>query len=229
MPPSGRPPRLDAVGSGAITQARIDEAVRRILTLKFKLGLFDQPCMRDATKPCVNADAANAAIEAGRPAALKASQESITLLRNNNNVLPLSAGKVVVTGPSADSMTNQLGGWSVSWQGVFDSGHVCCMGPAEPDTTGNHGARRHSGGQPGHRVRARSGIRAGRNRCERLRGCGRREGLCRGAGGQPGSGPAGRSAGAGRRAAGHRQAGHRGGHRRTSGRPRPGREGRRRC
>jgi beta-glucosidase len=119
---------LDAVGSGAITQARIDEAVRRILTLKFKLGLFDQPCMRDATKPCVNADAANAAIEAGRPAALKASQESITLLRNNNNVLPLSPGKVVVTGPSADSMTNQLGGWSVSWQGVYDSGHVCCMG-----------------------------------------------------------------------------------------------------
>ena len=129
---------LQAVGSGAISQARIDEAVRRILTLKFKLGLFDQPCMRDASKPCVNADAANAAIEAGRPAALKASQESITLLRNNNNVLPLSAGKVVVTGPSADSMTNQLGGWSVSWQGVFGAGHVCCMGPPNqipPGTT----------------------------------------------------------------------------------------------
>jgi beta-glucosidase len=129
---------LEAVGSGAITQARIDEAVRRILTLKFKLGLFDQPCMRDATKPCVNADAANAAIEAGRPAALKASQESITLLRNNNNVLPLSAGKVVVTGPSADSMTNQLGGWSVSWQGVSGGPHVCCTGKPDqipPGTT----------------------------------------------------------------------------------------------
>jgi beta-glucosidase len=104
--------------------------VSRILTLKFKLGLFDQPCMRDISKPCVNADAANDVVEAGRPAALQASQESITLLRNNNNVLPLSPGKVVVTGPSADSMTNQLGGWSVSWQGVFGAGHVCCMGPA---------------------------------------------------------------------------------------------------
>ena len=46
-------------------------------------------------------------------------------------MLPLSPSDiVVVTGPSADSMTNQLGGWSVSWQGVFGAGHVCCMGPA---------------------------------------------------------------------------------------------------
>jgi beta-glucosidase len=63
----------------------------------------------------------------------------MTLLRNQNNILPLSStSKVVVTGPSADSMTNQLGGWSVSWQGVFGAGHVCCMGPADqipPGTT----------------------------------------------------------------------------------------------
>ncbi len=63
----------------------------------------------------------------------------MTLLRNQNNTLPLSpSAKVVVTGPSADSMTNQLGGWSVSWQGVFGAGHVCCMGPADqipPGTT----------------------------------------------------------------------------------------------
>src|SRR5256885_1815340 len=53
--------------------------------------------------------------------------------------LPLAAGsRLVVTGPSADSVTNQLGGWSVSWQGVFGAGHVCCMGPANqipPATT----------------------------------------------------------------------------------------------
>ena len=60
---------------------------------------------------------------------LKAAQESMTLLRNQNNALPLSpSSKIVVTGPSADSMTNQLGGWSVSWQGVFGSGHACCVG-----------------------------------------------------------------------------------------------------
>ncbi|MDQ1485427.1 MAG: beta-glucosidase [Actinomycetota bacterium] len=130
---------LQDVATHAISMARIDEAVGRILTLKFRLGLFDQACAADPTKPCVDAAAANAAVTAGRAQTLKAAQESITLLRNENNTLPLStSSKVVVTGPSADSMTNQLGGWSVSWQGVFGAGHVCCMGPANqipPGTT----------------------------------------------------------------------------------------------
>jgi beta-glucosidase len=127
------------VNSGAIKMKRIDQAVRRILTLKFQLGLFDQPCVDDPNTPCVDADAANAAVTAGRDGTLKAAQESMTLLRNQGNTLPLSpSAKVVVTGPSADSMTNQLGGWSVSWQGVFGAGHVCCMGPPDqipPGTT----------------------------------------------------------------------------------------------
>jgi beta-glucosidase len=130
---------LQDVNTGKISHARIDQAVRRILTLKFKLGLFDQPCAADPSVACVDAQAANAAVTAGRQATLQAAQESITLLRNQNNALPLSpSGKVVVTGPSADSITNQLGGWSVSWQGVFGAGHVCCMGPADqipPGTT----------------------------------------------------------------------------------------------
>jgi beta-glucosidase len=119
------------VANGSIRVARINQAVTRILTLKFQLGLFDHP-MVDASK-------ANAAVQAGRDATLQAAQESITLLRNRNNVLPLAPGAhLVVTGPSADSMTNQLGGWSVSWQGVFGAGHVCCMGPPNqipPGTT----------------------------------------------------------------------------------------------
>ncbi len=119
------------VADGSISRARIDQAVRRILTLKFDLGLFDHPKV-DASK-------ADAAVEAGRNVTLRAARESITLLRNQNNTLPLaSSSKLVVTGPSADSMTNQLGGWSVSWQGVFGAGHVCCMGPADqipPGTT----------------------------------------------------------------------------------------------
>jgi beta-glucosidase len=119
------------VANGSIPLSRINQAVRRILTLKFQLGLFGHRSV-DASK-------ANAAVQAGRHATLKAARESITLLRNQSNVLPLPAtSKVVVTGPSADSMTNQLGGWSVSWQGVFGAGHVCCMGPANqipPGTT----------------------------------------------------------------------------------------------
>ncbi len=110
------------VANHSISMARINQAVSRILTLKFQLGLFDHPTV-DASK-------ADAAVTAGRDVTLKAAQESMTLLRNQNNALPLSASsKIVVTGPSADSMTNQLGGWSVSWQGVFGAGHVCCMGP----------------------------------------------------------------------------------------------------
>jgi beta-glucosidase len=131
---------LQDVQSGRISRERIDQSVRRILSLKFRLGLFDQPCASDASKPCVDAGAADAAVTAGRDKTLLAAQESITLLQNQNNVLPLNPAnaKVFVTGPSADSMTNQLGGWSVSWQGVFGAGHVCCMGPANqipPGTT----------------------------------------------------------------------------------------------
>ena len=136
---------LQDVNSGAIKMSRINEAVRRILTLKFQLGLFDQPCVSDPNTPCVDANAANAAVTAGRAGTLSAAQESMTLLRNQNNTLPLSStAKVVVTGPSADSMTNQLGGWSVSWQGVFGAGHVCCMGPPDqipPGTTVQQGVR----------------------------------------------------------------------------------------
>jgi beta-glucosidase len=134
---------LHDVSTGAISKARINQAVGRILTLKFQLGLFDQPCVNDPTVPCVDAAAADAAVTAGRDQTLKAADESMTLLRNQGNVLPLSpSSHVVVTGPSADSMTNQLGGWSVSWQGVFGAGHVCCMGPPNqipPGTTVKQG------------------------------------------------------------------------------------------
>jgi beta-glucosidase len=122
---------IDNVHKGIVSEERINQSVRRILRLKFQLGLFDHPFV-DASK-------ADAAATAGRDATLKAAQQSITLLRNQNSLLPLkSNAKLVVTGPSADSMTNQLGGWSVSWQGVFGAGHVCCMGPADqipPGTT----------------------------------------------------------------------------------------------
>jgi beta-glucosidase len=110
------------VANGSISTARINQAVSRILTLKFSLGLFDHPQ--------VNASKANAAVTAGRDDTLKAAQESMTLLRNENNALPLKpTEKIVVTGQNADNMAYQLGGWSVSWQGVFTSGHVCCEGP----------------------------------------------------------------------------------------------------
>jgi beta-glucosidase len=123
---------LTAVRNGWISTGRIDQAVRRVLTLKFRLGLFDHPFVDPAK--------ADAAVAGNKDLARRASQESLVLLRNQNNVLPLSPslGKIVVTGPSADNVSNQLGGWSVSWQGVFGSNQPCCVGPANqipPATT----------------------------------------------------------------------------------------------
>jgi beta-glucosidase len=110
------------VSNGSIKMKTINDAVSRILTLKFDLGLFDHPAV-DASK-------ADAAVEAGRDATLQAARESITLLRNQGNVLPLSpTAHLVVTGANADNMAWQVGGWSVSWQGPFTSSHVCCEGP----------------------------------------------------------------------------------------------------
>ncbi len=106
---------LDDVKTHKISMHRIDEAVSRILTLKFKLGLFEHPY--------VDAAQANAiALGADKGLAVKAATESQVLLRNDGNVLPLSTGigKVVVTGPNADSVANQDGGWTIAWQGIPD-------------------------------------------------------------------------------------------------------------
>src|SRR5262249_5912506 len=104
-----------AVSDGLLPVSRIDDAVSHILALKFKLGLFEHP-YPDASK-------ANTAVEdpANRPLAKKAAQESLVLLKNNNGVLPFShhTKRILVTGPNSDSPTNQLGGWSVAWQGAF--------------------------------------------------------------------------------------------------------------
>jgi beta-glucosidase len=124
---------IQDVQNGLVSEKRIDESVERILMLKFQLGLFDHPY--------VDPTAADAAIKANRDLARKAADESMTLLRNTGTppTLPVSpTANLVVTGPSADSVSNQLGGWSVSWQGVFGAGHVCCMGPPDqipPATT----------------------------------------------------------------------------------------------
>jgi beta-glucosidase len=109
------PNLMKAVDDGKVTEARIDQSVARILALKFRLGLFEHPF--------VDPDKANAAVEdpANRTLARKAASESLVLL-GNDGTLPLSrkAHKILVTGPASDSPTNQLGGWTVAWQGAFN-------------------------------------------------------------------------------------------------------------
>lgn len=124
----------DLVHRGRVTEARIDEAVRRILTLKFTLGLFEHPYV-DAAK-------ANAAVfHADLALARHAARESITLLKNQGAFLPLRKPlhSIVVTGPSADSVRNQMGGWTLGWQGVP------APGPQPPGTTVLDGIRREVG------------------------------------------------------------------------------------
>jgi beta-glucosidase len=102
---------LEAVKKGEVPMSRIDDAVRRILVLKYKLGLFDNPYPEAAAKN-----------NFGKPEyqtlALDAAHEAMTLLKNQDNILPLSKNaKVLVAGPSAQSITALNGCWSYTWQG----------------------------------------------------------------------------------------------------------------
>ena len=99
------------VKEGAVPQSRIDEAVRRILLVKFELGLFDKP-MPDASLK------AKFGLPEYRDVSLQAARESITLLKNTGNILPLAkTAKVLVTGPTADSLVSMNNGWTYVWQG----------------------------------------------------------------------------------------------------------------
>jgi beta-glucosidase len=103
---------LALVRDGTIPERRIDESVRRILTLKSKLGLLAHPYPLES-------DRAQFAAVASREYAQRAARASITLLKNDANVLPLKKGaKVLVTGPGATSLTMLNGGWTYTWQGT---------------------------------------------------------------------------------------------------------------
>jgi len=91
-----------------IPMSRIDDAVRRVLRLKLRLGLFDHP----------NKDYPLFGSKEHALIALHAAEESEVLLKNKDNILPLPQGKkLLVTGPNANSMRCLNGGWSYSWQG----------------------------------------------------------------------------------------------------------------
>jgi beta-glucosidase len=102
---------LKLARNGSVSTERIDEAVGRILTLKFALGLFDQP------EPQPKALSAIGKPES-KNLSLEAAEQSITLLKNERNLLPLRPGtRLLVTGPTAGSLTALHGGWSYTWQG----------------------------------------------------------------------------------------------------------------
>ncbi|MGI4020922.1 MAG: glycoside hydrolase family 3 N-terminal domain-containing protein [Janthinobacterium lividum] len=99
------------VKEGKVSMARINDAVSRILKVKFETDLFNNPIGNASDYPEVNSAAHN-------KANYGAAAECITLLKNTNNILPISAGKkLLVTGPTANTMRSLNGGWSRNWQG----------------------------------------------------------------------------------------------------------------
>jgi beta-glucosidase len=102
---------LELVQEGKVPTTRIDEAVRRILTVKYQLGLFEDPLRGIESKTVIGS-------AESRQASLEAARESITLLKNENHALPLAkTAHVLVTGPDADSLIPLNNGWTYTWQG----------------------------------------------------------------------------------------------------------------
>ncbi|HZX27921.1 MAG TPA: glycoside hydrolase family 3 N-terminal domain-containing protein, partial [Telluria sp.] len=125
------------VQSGEIPMARIDDAVTRILRVKLRAGMFGQ-------RPSANPYAGKQDTLQARELAREAVRESLVLLKNNGQVLPLARGKkILVVGKSADSMANQSGGWTLTWQGAdnrnsdFPNGDTILAGIREAAGAGN--------------------------------------------------------------------------------------------
>ncbi|SFD86352.1 beta-glucosidase [Chitinophaga sp. CF118] len=103
---------IELVKEGKIPMSRIDDAVKRILRVKYETGLFENPVGKSKDYPLFNSVAHN-------KLNYDLTAECITLLKNANNILPLTPGKkILVSGPSANSMRSLNGGWSRIWQGT---------------------------------------------------------------------------------------------------------------
>ncbi len=109
---------VTAVNQGKISQERVDDAVRRILTVKYEMGLFDDP-MQEKLKHEVS----EVGTAGYRDLARQLVEKSLVLLKNQNNLLPLHKGETIfVTGPAADDVGAQCGGWTIEWAGRLDNG-----------------------------------------------------------------------------------------------------------
>lgn len=102
-----------ALANNDISKERIDDATRRILTVKFKAGLFDRPQVKPEGLSIIGNDQ-------HRALAREAVRKSQVLLKNEHALLPLSRslGKIIVAGSSADNVGRQAGGWTTEWQGI---------------------------------------------------------------------------------------------------------------
>lgn len=101
----------ELVNEGRVPMSRIDDAVSRILRMKMRLGLFKTPNTKFSDYPLFGSPEFAAD-------ARQAAEESMVLLKNDDNILPIKPGtKILVTGPTANSMRTLNGGWTYTWQG----------------------------------------------------------------------------------------------------------------
>ncbi len=107
---------IDQVKSGEIKMSRIDDAVSRILRVKLRAGIFDKP---SPANRAISGKVELIGAAEHRQVARQAVRESLVLLKNKNNILPLKPNtNVLVAGGGADNIGQQSGGWSVTWQGT---------------------------------------------------------------------------------------------------------------
>lgn len=107
---------ISQVRTGVIPMSRIDDAVTRILRVKVRAGVFDKS--NPANRP-YSGRIELIGHESHREVAKQAVRESLVLLKNNNNILPLNPKQnVLITGDAADNIGKQSGGWTITWQGT---------------------------------------------------------------------------------------------------------------
>ena len=107
---------INGVNDGSILQDRVDDAVGRILTVKFDMGLFEDPYMENLKTEVDSLGSAKY-----REIAKNLVEKSLVLIKNQDNILPLKKGqKIFVTGPAIDDIGVQCGGWTKTWQGLTD-------------------------------------------------------------------------------------------------------------
>ena len=107
---------VEGVKRGTISEERVDDAVSRILSVKFDMGLFEDPYMINLTQE-VTALGSEGYLELAKQLV----EKSLVLLKNDNKTLPLQRGqKIFVTGPAANDLGLACGGWGLTWQGEMD-------------------------------------------------------------------------------------------------------------
>jgi len=108
---------VEAVNEGNISMDRVNDAVRRILTVKDEMGILDDPMMEKVTS-----EVSSVGSQEYRDLAKTLVEESLVLLKNDNSILPIKKGtKIFLTGPAANDVGVQCGGWTITWIGSSDA------------------------------------------------------------------------------------------------------------